>query len=154
MENKKTINIPKTINDPYYRYKRNALHVKTNGGTILANLEIVAKDLFREAKDLLKYFGIESATHSFEKNNQYRLKGTFTTEKLEKLLENYIENYVLCKECTRPDTFLCSDNKKNLYLACTACGAHKKLDNLNKFGEYLSKNCKKIDNIKNRKQIK
>ena len=141
MDNNKTINIPRKMNDPYYRYKRHQMKAKMDGGTNLLNLEVIAKDLQRNAEDLLKYIGIETATHSFQKNKGYRLKGNFSIEKLEMVIEKYIDQFVICKKCSKPDTFICLDSKKNLFVVCTACGNHNRLENRTKYVDYLTKNC-------------
>ena len=43
-------------------------------------------------------------------------------KKIQDKLETYIREYVVCKECKRPDTKLTKENRITV-LVCEACGA-------------------------------
>lgn len=57
---KMLLNIPKNIDDPFYRYKRNSIEIeklnKKNGIIQIKNLDIISKQLDRESEVITKFF--------------------------------------------------------------------------------------------------
>lgn len=118
-----TITIPKEMNlDPFYRYKREKIKVSVvKRFTIIENLDSISHSLNRSNKGLIKFFSTVLGTSN--KNNS--LKGVFSSKDLENYLEQYIKDFVICKQntCGNPETIL----NKNLLL-CKACGYCSKID--------------------------
>ena len=115
MSSKPTINIPSDMIDPFYRYKRHPIVVnyikKNNGITTLENIIIIAKELNRNRKDIIKFLQKQIGVSI---NNKNQINKIIPQELLEEYLEIYINNNVLCKKCNNPET----DIQLNCCLAC------------------------------------
>lgn len=89
------VNIPRTIQDPTYRYKMPKIQITvqgTGGGvkTRIDNIEDVAAAL-KLPKDYPLYFlKRELNTNADIKDNNYLLNGSHEAEKLQSLLDKYI----------------------------------------------------------------
>ena len=114
------VNIPQSTLDPFYRYKRERIVVSSGKAktTILTNLDVIAKQLNRSPADLLSYLQKKTATSAFTKPIGYILKGEFSADTLDDLIDEFIEAEVLCSTCGNPETDI--DSKKR---TCRACGA-------------------------------
>lgn len=113
------VNIPKSNNDPCFRYKREEIKIQivnNNGGvTKLLNIESIASTLNISVKDILSYFKKKLNVSIMEKD--LVIKKVETVTKLEELLEEYIKNNILCPKCANPEF---TEDKKNKI--CKACG--------------------------------
>ena len=60
--------------------------------------------------DPTKFFGCElgAQTQFDAKNDRYIVNGSHTGEKLQTLLDGFIKKFVLCPECSNPETNLVS----------------------------------------------
>lgn len=118
------VNIPKSYVDPFARYKRDILIItslaKQGGQTQITNIEIIAKQLGRSAQDIIKYIAKRLGVRSDAKLGI--IQGSHTQDKLEGLLEYFIESSVLCKTCKNPETDIIV-NKKSTAMKCRSCGA-------------------------------
>jgi translation initiation factor 2 subunit 2 len=90
--------------------------------TIVKNFSSVATALRRDPDQIAKYLFKEMATVGSEEGGRLTLKGRFREEELNKRLKEYVDTYVLCEECNKPDTQLVVQDKV-LFLRCEACGA-------------------------------
>lgn len=90
--------------------------------TILRNLNQIAKTLNRSEDHIYKYIVKSLGTAGFVDNGRLVLQGKFTEEEIQKEIDEYVKNYVLCKECNAPDTELIKEERV-LFLRCLACGA-------------------------------
>lgn len=72
--------------------------------------------------DPTKYFGCElGAQTQFDlKNDRYIVNGSHDASKLQGLLDGFIKRFVLCAECSNPETILVSINPT---IACCKCCA-------------------------------
>eukprot|EP01125_Pyxidicula_operculata_P003122 TRINITY_DN1337_c0_g1_i1.p1 TRINITY_DN1337_c0_g1~~TRINITY_DN1337_c0_g1_i1.p1 ORF type:complete len:327 (+),score=46.32 TRINITY_DN1337_c0_g1_i1:24-1004(+) len=146
MASKKTVNIPRSVIDDHYRYKRHELILKVEGRgkmikTIIENLSVVAKDLERPAVDIMKYFGfsLSSPVQIDGKNDKFSIGGNRDLKELNDILDKYIDIYVLCQVCGNPETIM-AVGKRNIKLNCRACGETSVNSEVNdKFGSYLTK---------------
>ncbi len=90
--------------------------------TIVKNFAQVAQTLRREPKHLLKFLTRELATPG----NLDQIRAIFQSRLLQNIvqrkLESYIKEYVLCRECKKPDTKLVKEGRITI-LKCEACGA-------------------------------
>lgn len=116
-----------SVNDPYYRYKMDkVVVVKLKTKTQIMNLDVIAKQLDRDVKLIVNWFKL-----CFHCNITYKNGETTTFTKLEqihveKALRQFIEKFVLCKQCRLPETVLYTDNSC-MYTDCKACGKHDKI---------------------------
>lgn len=90
--------------------------------TFIRNFDDVAIALRREPSHVLKYVSKELATAGNLDGKRGILQGKFREEQLNDRLHNYIAEYVICKECKKPDTQLVSLEGVR-YIRCEACGA-------------------------------
>jgi len=97
--------------------------------TIWKNFTKCAKDLKREQDQLYKFVMKEISTSSAITNQTLVLNGIFNNYKLNQILTKYINNYVLCSACKKPDTEIVSTTGIKV-LKCSACGAITPLQKL------------------------
>lgn len=92
--------------------------------TIITNWNQLAEDLRRPERHLLKYFASEMATASTSEGHRAIFNGKHSRHFLNELLKRYVDEYVLCDECGKPDTnFHTSD--RIIMIRCEACGAQR-----------------------------
>jgi len=97
--------------------------------TIWKNFTKCSKDLNRDQDQLYKFVMKEISTSSTITNQTLVLNGAFNNYKLNQILTKYINNYVLCPECKKPDTEISSQAGIKV-LKCSACGAVTPLQKL------------------------
>lgn len=90
--------------------------------TVIQNFEKIIKVINREPEHVMKFLTKETATAAVQQENRLVLKGKFFTEKLQKIFDDYLERFVSCKECKKPDTKI-TEYKGVKMLKCEACGA-------------------------------
>lgn len=90
--------------------------------TVLRNLKEIATALNRESAHLVKYLLRELGTAGGMEGSQAVFQGRFTKSTVDERVKRYTEEFVLCRECGRPDTrFLRVE--RTYMLRCEACGA-------------------------------
>ncbi len=90
--------------------------------TVLKNLRVITTALNREPEHLAKYLLRELAVAGVFKETQLVLQGKFPRGTVEEKIKRYIDEFVICKECKKPDTKL-ERLEKTTILRCEACGA-------------------------------
>jgi translation initiation factor 2 beta subunit (eIF-2beta)/eIF-5 len=122
------VNIPKSNSDTFFRYKRDEIDIKninTNGGnTELLNIKIICEQLKDDAELIIKYIKKKINTNINKKNDIYIINKIITKKDLEDILEDYIKNKILCKQCGNPE-FVRNIIKKEEERTCKACGANR-----------------------------
>jgi translation initiation factor 2 subunit 2 len=90
--------------------------------TIILNFKQIAEAMNRDERELANYLVKELGTApSFEGDNLI-LQGRFSQQSIERAINVYVRDYVICPVCKRPDTTLVKE-KRFLFLVCQACGA-------------------------------
>ena len=121
------VNIPKSLIDPTYRYKRDMIEIiiqNTQGGiTKLVNIENIAIQLGVELDELLKFLKKKTTTSMIQKNGIF-LNKTETVENIEKYIEDFVVKEVLCPKCKNPE-FSLEVTKKTVSKTCKACGHNR-----------------------------
>ncbi|MFQ6128993.1 MAG: translation initiation factor IF-2 subunit beta [Thermoplasmata archaeon] len=102
--------------------------------TVFRNFEEVANAINREPSQILVYLLRELGTAGTIDGKRVVFKGRVPANQIGNRLRGYIETFVLCSECRRPDTRLIKEGRVTL-LECDACGAHRPV----KFGRVLPK---------------
>jgi translation initiation factor 2 beta subunit (eIF-2beta)/eIF-5 len=111
-----SLNIPQSMIDPFYRYRREKLRLEPRGKkTHLLNLPKIAQQLNRTPEELISLFKKSTGSTMYPKNNQIVINGNFTVDQLETILESYIEDHVVCSTCGNPETTSAG--------RCLACGS-------------------------------
>ena len=90
--------------------------------TIILNFKEVAEALNRNPRHLMKFLTNEMATAGILEETRATFQGKFPHNTLERLVNIYTENFVVCPVCNRPDTKIVKE-KRLFFLVCEACGA-------------------------------
>lgn len=90
--------------------------------TIFINYREVAEALNRDAKHLLRYLSKEMATAGSIVRTRAIFQGKFRNDTLNRLIQRYAREFVVCPVCKRPDTNIVKE-KRFTFMVCEACGA-------------------------------
>ena len=92
--------------------------------TIIRNFSEIVDSLRRDETHLYKFLLQELGTAGSVNNRRLVLQGRVPEKKIRDRIKTYIETFVVCQECNRPDTsFLRTGRTLNLH--CEACGAKR-----------------------------
>ncbi len=92
--------------------------------TIIRNFSEIVDSLRRDETHLYKFLLQELGTAGSVNNRRLVLQGRVPEKKIKGRIKSYIETFVVCQECNRPDTsFLRIGRTLNLH--CEACGAKR-----------------------------
>jgi len=90
--------------------------------TMVYNFKEVAETLNRNPRHLLKFLTREMATAATMQEARVIFQGKFSRETLKRLVQRYMESFLICPVCKRPDTKIVKE-KRLSFLVCEACGA-------------------------------
>jgi len=90
--------------------------------TIITNIAAIASYLRRPLEHLAKYLQKELATSGKIENERLILNTKLNSSKVNEKIERYAKEFVICKECGKPDTEIIIENGIKLK-HCLACGA-------------------------------
>lgn len=97
--------------------------------TVIYNFKEAADALDREPQHLLKFLTGEMATAATVQGSRVIFQGKFSEDTFGRLIQRYLEGYVVCPVCKRPDTRLVKE-KRLSFLVCQACGAKSSIKQL------------------------
>jgi translation initiation factor 2 subunit 2 len=92
--------------------------------TILENFAEIADVVRRDQDHLMKYLLGELGTAGKIDGTRAIFNGKFEPSLINGLVRGYVDDYVICSECGKPDTRLVKDDRV-LLLRCDACGGHR-----------------------------
>jgi translation initiation factor 2 subunit 2 len=93
--------------------------------TVISNFVQIANAFGRPVEHMLKYILKELATPGELQNNNILMLGTkVSSERINKKIQQYAEEYVICKECGKPDTKIEKEGEFT-FMKCMVCGAKK-----------------------------
>jgi len=90
--------------------------------TALTNFFQIASKLRRDKDHFLKFLTKELAAKATIDGERVVLNIKVPSKKINPKIEQYIKEFVLCKECKKPDTELIKEGKFTI-IHCLACGA-------------------------------
>ena len=90
--------------------------------TIIKNFSQICETLRREPKHLLKFLTKELATPAGFDGVRATFQSKLPRRLVQTKLNVYVRDYVMCKECGKPDTRLKKEDRI-IFLRCEACGA-------------------------------
>ncbi len=96
-------------------------HVQGNR-TVISNFAEIVGIFRRDAAQLLKYLQRELATPAVIDGPRLIMGRKLTSLLINKKIEQYAKDFVLCSECGKPDTQLKKEDIVTIKI-CTACGA-------------------------------
>jgi translation initiation factor 2 subunit 2 len=97
--------------------------------TIIFNFKDIANALDRDPQHVLKFLTREMATAATVSESRAIFQGKFRSDSFERLIQRYLESYVTCPVCKRPDTRLVKE-KRLSFIVCNACGAKSSVKQL------------------------
>ena len=97
--------------------------------TIIKNFKDIAKFMERDPQEFAKYVMKELGTAGDMEGVRLILQGKFVCIMVNEKIQNYVNEYVLCPECGKPDTKIVKEGRIH-FLKCTACGAMKPVKTL------------------------
>lgn len=96
----------------------------SGNNTIIKNFDAICKYIDRDPVHFSKYLYKALATAGNIENKRLVLQKKLRFDAINKKIDNYLRDYVYCKECGKPDTKLMKEDRKH-YIKCEACGAKK-----------------------------
>jgi len=115
--------IPDEISE-HERFEIPDLDILQEGNTtIFKNFTDIADQINRSPEKFLKFLLGELGTAGERENGRVVFKGKINSSKIKSKIEDYVEKYVLCPECGKPDTRLVKEDRIDI-IKCDACGAH------------------------------
>jgi len=90
--------------------------------TIITNFSKICNYLRRKPEHLCKFLSKELATPSIIKGERLILNRKLPKSKIQDKLNLYVKEFVLCKECGKPDTEITKQDRMS-FVHCLACGA-------------------------------
>jgi translation initiation factor 2 subunit 2 len=97
--------------------------------TTIANFKEIADTLDRDPQHILKFLTREMATAATYHDGRAIFQGKFPRDTFERLLARYMESFVICPVCKRPDTKIVKE-KRLAFILCNACGAKSSIKQL------------------------
>ncbi|MFH1500580.1 MAG: translation initiation factor IF-2 subunit beta [archaeon] len=96
-------------------------HVEGNK-TIITNFSQICSYLRRKPEHLLKYLLRELATSGIIDSERLILQRKMSSARINEKIQDYVKEFVICKECQKPDTELQKEDRL-MFIHCLACGA-------------------------------
>ncbi|HOD85778.1 MAG TPA: translation initiation factor IF-2 subunit beta [Methanoculleus sp.] len=92
--------------------------------TVLENFAEITSTLRRDQDHLMKHLLGELGTAGKIDGTRAIFSGKFEQEQINSIIKGYVDDYVICSECGKPDTRLVK-TERVLMLQCDACGGHR-----------------------------
>ena len=90
--------------------------------TIWTNFSQIASYIRRSPEHFQKFMLKELASAGQREGDRLVLNNKIPSVKINQKIEQYVREFVLCKECGKPDTELIREDRMN-FVHCLACGA-------------------------------
>jgi len=97
--------------------------------TIFKNFGDMVLVLRRDPRHFSKYLFKELATPGNLQGQTLIFQGRIQLSMLNKKIEDYVKEFVYCKECGEPDTKLAKEDRIT-FMRCEACGSRKPVRNI------------------------
>ncbi len=92
--------------------------------TILENFIEITGKVRRDPDHMMKFLLGELGTSGKLDGNRAIFNGKFEIALIKAIIKSYVDDYVICSECGKPDTRLVKDDRV-MILRCDACGSHR-----------------------------
>jgi len=92
--------------------------------TVIRNFGEIADVLRRDPQHMFGYLIRELGTAGTLEGKRAIIKGNATFSQISERLVRYVDEYVMCSECSRPDTRIVKEDRVQI-LVCETCGAHR-----------------------------
>lgn len=99
--------------------------------TIINNFNQIATRFRRNPEHLQKFLLKELAVSGQKESNRLVLNRNVSRIKIDEKIKQYAEEFVLCRECKKPDTELIKESSSRVtFVHCLACGAKHPLHSI------------------------
>ena len=92
--------------------------------TVIKNFDKISDAVNRESDHILKFLLGGLGTAGELGSGRVVFQGKIPPKSIQDKLKEYIETYVMCSECNRPDTHLVKQGR-TILVRCDACGAFR-----------------------------
>jgi len=90
--------------------------------TVITNFYQIASYIRRNPEHFQKFMLKELATSGQKEGERLVLNNKIPSEKINQKIGQYVKEFVLCRECGKPDTELTKEDRIT-FIHCLACGA-------------------------------
>lgn len=125
-----SITSTKSIDEERFKLPKADIFYEGNT-TVLRNFDKITDVLNRDSNHLLKFFLGSVGTAGEKSGGRIIFQGKIPTRTIQDKLIEYVETYVLCSECNRPDTHLVKKGR-TILIRCDACGAFRSIGSMKK----------------------
>ena len=98
--------------------------------TIIKNFREICEKLNRDPGHLIKFLSKELAAPGNIEGERFIINSRISDRIINDKIKKYAENFVICKQCKRPDTKLVEFERGVYYMRCDACGARSSIPKL------------------------
>jgi len=114
------------------RFKVPSVDIFYEGNTtVFRNFDKISDILNRDQSHLLKFLLGNVGTAGEIVGGRVIFQGKIPTRTIQDKLNEYVDTYVMCSECDRPDTHLVKKGR-TILLRCDACGAFRSVKSVKK----------------------
>jgi translation initiation factor 2 subunit 2 len=107
------------------RFKLPKIEIFYEGNTtVIKNFDKISDAVNRDPQLILKFLLGGVGTAGEMEGGRVVFQGKILAKQIQDKLKDYIDTYVMCSECNRPDTHLVKQGR-NLLIRCDACGAFR-----------------------------
>jgi len=125
-----TATATKKIDDIRFKVPKVDVFYEGNS-TVLKNFDKIVDMINRDPNHVLKYLLSTVGTAGEINSGRVIFAGKILTKTLQDRIDEYIDTYVICSECNRPDTHLVKKDR-TLLIRCDACGAFRSIGSMKK----------------------
>jgi translation initiation factor 2 subunit 2 len=97
--------------------------------TFVKNISSLIKDMRRDENHFMKFLMKETGLPVTKNGNQIIISGKVGAIQLNKIIENYFSQFILCSVCKKPDTKILTEGSSKI-MKCEACGAVTPIKNI------------------------
>ena len=90
--------------------------------TIIHNFKEICDTLNRNPNHVIKFLSKEMATAGTLQRTRAMFQGKFPHLTIDRLIKRYVDEFVVCPVCKRPDTKIVKE-RRFYFIICEACGA-------------------------------
>ena len=119
--------IPDTIKKPISLEMPGFEVIKESDRTIITNWSAIISKFGIDSKLLLRFLQRRLGTIGMPQHGRLYLQGVYTRVRLNRLLEAFMKEYVICDVCGRPHCIIVRE-RGSLIKKCQACGAWRAVE--------------------------
>ncbi|MDO8622708.1 MAG: translation initiation factor IF-2 subunit beta, partial [archaeon] len=90
--------------------------------TTMTNFSQIVSHIRRDPDHFQKFLLRELATSGQKEGDRLVLNNKIPSARINQKVEEYVKEFVLCRECNKPDTELIKEDRL-MFIHCLACGA-------------------------------